>query len=90
MYERGVTRNRHVDFSESFGSGRVLKDTVTVKCTNGIPDQVRKGPLGLLTLLLLLGGSTFPIDIACILKDMCETICAHVSTASNGLLIFAE
>ena len=30
-----------MEFDESFGSGRSLKNRVTVKCTKGVPEEVR-------------------------------------------------
>ena len=29
-----------MEFDESFGSGRSLKNTVPVKCTKGVPEEV--------------------------------------------------
>ena len=39
-YDHDVARTRHVEFDESFGSRRSLKNTVTVKCTKGVPEEV--------------------------------------------------
>ena len=39
-YAHSVAHNRHTEFDESFGGRRNLKNTVTVKCTKGVPDEV--------------------------------------------------
>lgn len=39
-HEHEVSRNRKVEFEESFGGPKQLKKTITTKCTLGIPDKV--------------------------------------------------
>ena len=39
-YDHDVERSRHIRFYESFGGKRTLRDSVRIKCTRGIPDQV--------------------------------------------------
>ena len=39
-YAHDVPVGRHTEFDESFGSRKTLKNSITVKCTKGIPDKV--------------------------------------------------
>ncbi len=40
-HDLDLSLNRRVNFDEAFGGLKKLKNTITVKCTMGIPDQVR-------------------------------------------------
>ena len=39
-YDHNIATNRTIDFHESFGGRKTLKETVKIKCTKGIPEQV--------------------------------------------------
>lgn len=41
-YAHDVPVGRHTEFDESFGSRKTLKNSITVKCTKGIPDKCKK------------------------------------------------
>ena len=43
VYEHDVCRDRRIEFAEAFGGKKTLCATVSIKCTKGVPDKVRKG-----------------------------------------------
>ena len=41
-YEHDIKLSKRIDYEYSFGGRRMLKETVRIKCTNGIPEKVSK------------------------------------------------
>jgi hypothetical protein len=40
QYDHDVETNRRPEYHHSFGGKPTLKETVRIKCTNGVPEQV--------------------------------------------------